>query len=192
MKTRQTLIQKVKNKHDEHSWAEFAEIYRPYIARVLLNMNINAADCDDLIQKTLLVCWEKLPEFNYQPEKALFRTWLNTIIKNHYLTFVRGSVRHQNKTQKLQDQPQSTTTEPEIDKITEKEWKLFISQKAWENIQNDFNDKAIRSFEMISDGIEVEKIAAELDLSPGSVYVYKKRVLESLYREINKLDREYS
>ena len=191
MKTRQTLIQKVKNQHDENSWKEFADLYSPYLARVLLNLNVSTSDCDDLIQKILLVCWKKLPDFEYDPDRALFRTWLSSIAKNHVMTFFRGESRKQAKSEKIQ-KLSVEITEPEIDRIAEKEWKSFIGNLAWESIQEEFNENALKCFVMVSEGKTADEISEEVGISAGSVYVYKKRVMEKLYKEINKLDRQYS
>ena len=53
--TRQSLLLKIKNQQDEHSWEEFIYFYKPYIVTVIMNLGVDQADVDDLAQKVLLV-----------------------------------------------------------------------------------------------------------------------------------------
>jgi RNA polymerase sigma factor (sigma-70 family) len=187
--TRETLIQRVKTHIDQKSWEEFIHYYKPYLFRVVKNMVDGHHDCEDIVQKALLACWEKLPEYKYNPQKSRFRTWLCAIARNHTLKFFRDSGRYQNKMGNLHALENEPAT-PEVLKNEELEWKLYISNLAWENIKNDFEGKALDCFMMVSEGIPTDNIAQKLNISPGSVYVLKKRVTERLYREINRLDRD--
>ncbi len=78
----------------------------------------------------------------------------------------------------------------ELSKQENREWKLYISNLAWNNIKADFEGKALECFMLMSDGLSANSVAEKLNISPGSVYVLKKRVTEKLYREINRLDRD--
>ena len=48
----------------------------------------------------------------------------------------------------------------------------------------------VRNFESLSKGKDVTEIAQDYDISESSVYVYKKRVLNTLQKEILKLERD--
>ena len=189
--TRKTLLQRVKNRKDEKSWEEFVQFYKPYIYRVVSNMLKGHHDCEDVVQRTLVTCWDKLPEYEYNPDKSRFRTWICSIARNYTLKFFRDSGRYQNKLDNFQEL-ENGLSEPEVNKIAEKEWKLYISNLAWTNIEKEFEGNALDCFMMMSDGLSASLVAEKLGLTVGSVYVLKKRVTEKLYREINRLDRELS
>ena len=57
--TRDTLLRKLKNRHDETAWQEFADLYLRYIRSVLYNMQIFPDSIDDITQTVLLRAWEK-------------------------------------------------------------------------------------------------------------------------------------
>jgi len=54
--------------------------YNQRLYRVARGMNINDADCDDLIQQTFINAYEKIASFRGE---AKFSTWLTRILINH-------------------------------------------------------------------------------------------------------------
>lgn len=188
--TRKTLLMRVKNRKDQQSWDEFVHYYKPYIYRVIKNAITSHHDCEDLVQKTLVTCWEKLPEYEYDPQRSKFRTWICTIARNYVMKFYRDTGRYSDKIDNFGGEVGDQLSEPEIEKIAEKEWQLYISNLAWKNISNDFDGNALECFMMMSEGLSAAAVSEKLGITVGSVYVLKKRVTEKLYREINRLDRD--
>ena len=84
--TQQTLIQRAQNQDDHQAWDDFVSYYESFIKMVLRKAKISLNDEDDLVQKVLLRIWKGLP--NYAKEKARFRTWLSTIIRNTVITHI--------------------------------------------------------------------------------------------------------
>ena len=192
--TRQTLIMKIRDQHDENSWEDFVYYYRNYIYVVIANMNVSHHDAEDLVQRVLLKVWEALPQFKFDPQKGKFRSWLCTIIRNTVITFIRKKSRNSAKIEKMKESGGDTKdafmSAPEIDAIAENEWKIHISNLAWENIKDDFSEKTLQCFIQSTDGKKTALIAQELGIEENSVYVYKKRVQDKLIREIKRLDDE--
>ena len=79
-------------------------------------------------------------------------------------------------------------SEPEIEKIAEEEWMLYISQLAWETISKDFKETLLQAFLRSSEDEEVSSIAQDLGISESSVYVYKQRVQKALMKEVLRLE----
>ena len=59
--TRQTLLQRVQDHSDENSWSEFVSYYQDYIYLICRRMKVSHHDAEELVQKTLLKLWQKLP-----------------------------------------------------------------------------------------------------------------------------------
>ena len=71
--TRQTLLLKIRDQYNEEAWEEFIAFYRPYVYRVVQNLEqIQVVDREDIIQEVLLIAWKKLPDFEYQTQKGRF------------------------------------------------------------------------------------------------------------------------
>jgi RNA polymerase sigma factor (sigma-70 family) len=192
--TRETLLLKLKNRHDEEAWVDFINTYKRYIKAVLRNMNLNSADIDDISQSVLLQAWKKLPDFEYEPGKGRFRSWLARVTANTALNFIRQEGRlkktlNSEKSYKLDDYTEIDLT-PEIELISKREWQDFIAEKAWENISADLSEKVRLCFEGLLKGRTVGDIAQDVGINENTVYVYKKRVQNKMCAEVVRLERE--
>lgn len=189
--TRQTLLIKIRDQYDDSAWEEFISFYRPYVYRVVQNLqNINSIDRDDIIQEVMLIAWKKLPEFTYCPEKGRFRSWLSTVAQ-------RAAYAHWKKKQKgeffdgaVKAEELEKGMSPEIEKLCQEEWEQHIADTAWANISDKFEPQILEAFQKLASGEKGDAVAQELGLSQNSVYVYKKRVMAALQKEIAYLDDE--
>lgn len=189
--TRQTLLLKIRNQHDDAAWQDFIQFYRPYIYRVVQNLkNINVNDREDIIQEVMLIAWKKLPDFDYNPSKGRFRSWLCTVAQRTAYAFWNK----RNKGEFFEEAENSDQLQhginPEIEKISQNEWEKHIADLAWESIASKFDPNVLEAFKRLASGEKGEVVANELKLSQNSVYVYKKRVLAALQKEITYLDDE--
>lgn len=185
--TRQTLIERLRTKSDEESWQTFAETYQRYIYVVIRRMNIDHSEAEDLVQDVLLKVWNKLESFNYEPNKAKFRTWLSRVIKNHVFNYVESRRSYSNKLEKAGQEPQKFYTEDEIDAVMQKEWENYITNLALERIKNQFTGNAIKVFEMSLSGVPVGDIAEKLDIKENTAYRLKNRVKCKIIEEIEQI-----
>ena len=78
--TRHTLLQRAIDQNDETAWKEFVSYYQDFIVMVLSKMAVLPDYKDDLTQEILIKLWKNLESYNR--ERAQFRTWLSTIIRN--------------------------------------------------------------------------------------------------------------
>jgi RNA polymerase sigma factor (sigma-70 family) len=192
--TRQTLLERIRDKHDESSWEDFVYYYRQYIYVVIRSMNLNHHDAEEIVQLVLLKVWDKLPDFQYDAEKGRFRGWLCRVTGNIVKNYLRSRKSQVNRVEKFQQQSDDAYLEsvslPEIEKIASREWENYIANMAWRNIESSFTENVRECFLLMTDGALVQDIAAKFEISESSVYVYKKRVQDKLFSEINRLERE--
>ena len=87
-RTRVTLLQKLKDSHDDVAWADFAYYYRNYIYNIARRVGLGHDDSNEIVQLVLLKSWNKLGEFNYDSGKGRFRGWLcrvtGNVIRNYF------------------------------------------------------------------------------------------------------------
>ncbi|MDD7985111.1 sigma-70 family RNA polymerase sigma factor [Lentisphaera marina] len=185
--TRQTLLQKIKDVYSEDSWNEFVEIYRPYIYHVIKTFGVKAHEIEDHVQTTLIVCWQKLPEFQYEPDKGRFRYWLSRIAK---YTVSNHSRKYRRRAELDQEIEIPTSLSPEIEEISDREWKMFISKMAWDNIKDDLTENSRLSFSALMEGESVESISERLSMPKNTISVNKKRIAPKMIKEIQRLQRE--
>ncbi|MCM8536038.1 MAG: RNA polymerase sigma factor [Lentisphaeraceae bacterium] len=196
LNTRETLLQKIKNSQDDQSWEEFTDYYQGYIYAVVLSMNINYHDTQDLVQSVLLKAWKNLPDFEYDPGKGRFRGWLTTVTKNTVKRFLHKKSRQlensdDSKKEEL-EQYISGVSLPDIESIAQKEWEVYLSKMAWENIKDDLAENVRDTFLDFMSGTAVRDIAKKFGFPENTIHVYKNRVQKRLFKEILRLEAELS
>lgn len=187
--TRKTLLMRAKNRNDQDAWEEFVEVYRRFIYHVLNRMNVNENDFDDMVQEVLLRLWEKLG--TYDPEKARFRSWLSFVIRNIVINSIRKKSLHVEKMEQLTDQLSSKSSQTEVEKMIEREWKLHVSNMAMTAIKELFSGKAVQVFELSLQGLDNAQISVKLGIGQNSVKVLKSRVKSRYMAEVQRLITEF-
>ena len=192
-KTRQTLIQRVRDDQTDRSWEEFVRIYQSYIHAVIFNMNISRDDADDIVQQVMIKVWQSVGKMEHDSSKR-FRSWLSTVTTNCVRDFIRKRKADMARLEvAAQDETLSYLNSirlPEIDEIIEQRWGFHIFNLALERIGELFQGRAVEIFLLSLEGLPVEEIAAKMDLKENSVYRQKNRVKERLAQEIKQLREE--
>ncbi|MGJ8643804.1 MAG: RNA polymerase sigma factor [Luteolibacter sp.] len=186
--TRFTLIQRVKDPLNEDAWQSFSDAYGGYILAVLQKVSIGQDEAADLRQEILLKLWKRLPEFDYEPDKGKFRTWLYQIIKNTAFTHMSARESQQRRDE-LYVQENGADSDV-LDQLMRDEWKAFICQKALENLRGIFVDQSVEIFEKTLEGSSVEDLAVSYGLKENTIYRIKNRVKERLIVEVRRLRHE--
>jgi RNA polymerase sigma factor (sigma-70 family) len=188
--TRQTLLQRACDPSNEDAWEEFVDFYQKFIIFFLLKMNIPRRDSEDITQQVLLRLWKNISK--YDRERAKFRTWLVTIIRNTAYSHMTS----QSKSNYLSlDSSEwvlliSDDKQKELEEHYEKEWRTHLTQVALDNISKNFRGQAIEVFKLSLEGKETDEVAAGLNIKPQSVRNLKNRVKLALIKEVERLRSE--
>lgn len=193
--TNATLLQRVKNTYDESSWEEFNEYYRPYIYMIAKGLNIRHHDAQEITQMIMVKIWEKIPEFNYDPDKGYFRGWLRTVTVNKVRNYIAKKAYNHESIDALEESDDGESfnkkySVSELEAVADREWENYICDLAWERVKDSFNDKVQSVYIELTKGTECETIAEIIGIKVNTVYVYRKRIQEKLYKEIRRLNRE--
>ena len=186
-KTRQTLISKVTDQHDEEAWAEFVSYYQDYLLRVLRRYKLTEEEIHDSVQNSLVKIWKELPDFTYDPSKGKFRSWIAQIAINDMRTIVRKEVKTREAIANNRD---ILAHDNDLSNELEQEWKIFVAQRAWENINPYISDAMKECFDLHLQGQSSVQISEKLKISESTARVYKKRVGYKLKYEIARLEKE--
>ena len=187
--TRQTLIQRACDPGNELAWAEFDKTYRRFIAFVLGRLGVNRDDIDDLTQKIFSTLMQSLS--SYDRDKATFRTWLSAVIRNTAFAHFKKQKREQKQMARIESESALQLKDAnDVDALIKAEWGVYVANLAMQRVRSQFQGKAIDVFELGLDGVPVEEIAKQTNLSTASVYTLRKRVKKRLYLEIRSLIQE--
>ena len=193
-KTRRTLLARAMNQDDQKAWDEFVIVYKRFIYYIFNKFNsIPARDMDDLVQDALVKIWQKLPV--YDPEKGKFRAWLSVMLRNMALNYIRSLNNKQSKEVSIENEngatmPLPDISESEIDEMIENDWKLYITDLAFEKMENLFSANSIQILTLSLQGMSNQEISKKLDLKVDSVKVLKHRIRGRFMQEVQHLVEE--
>lgn len=83
------LLMRVRDTTDRSAWEEFASTYRPAIYRFARHRGLQEADAEDLAQNVLAAVADRIGEWEPDPERGRFRTWLSRVAMNQTITMFR-------------------------------------------------------------------------------------------------------
>ena len=186
-KTKLTLIERAKAEpEDIETWEEFVKFYEPFISMVLIKHRVNHSTKDDLSQIILLKIWKAIPSYNQ--EKAGFRTWLSTIIRNtiaRHFNKLNATKARENAYHELGNNNESNN----LEEIIEAEWKEHLTKLAFERLKESFSESSIQVFTLSLEGKDSDTIAKELDLSKNSLFVLRSRIKKAFKKEVENIRR---
>ena len=145
--TQKTLLQRIQDSDDIKAWDDFVRYYESFIKMVLRKSNVSLNEEDDLVQKILLRIWKGLPKYEYKREKARFRTWLSTIIRNAIITHINRLKDKGSKHAKYL-KGVDVVSEACIEQIIDQEWLNYVASIAMIKVKEVFSGNAIEVFRL--------------------------------------------
>lgn len=182
-----SLLDRLTHEPQAAAWDQFVELYRPLLTRWLTRYGVQGEDADDLTQETLMVVVRELPRFRRGERSGSLRAWLRTILvhrlhdhwrSRQYRPLATGATDFQAELAELADDASR------MSQIWNREHDELVMQRLLDAVQGRFAAQTWLAFRRhVIDGQPADAVAAELEISPGSVYVAKSRVLNALRRE---------
>jgi len=195
-RTQVDLLRQIGDPRNHRAWADFHRIYAPMIRSFLRRMGLTEADAEDAAQEILLLSQDALRSGKYDPAKGRFRAWLYGVAR------FKALAAHRNR--RRPSRAQAVTAEDGLDllggledhrhdaerRIWDQEWRYALLAEALRHVRTTLGEKVYAVF--VRYGVErrpVEEVAAELHITPSSVYVYKKRALDLIREWIAEYER---
>jgi RNA polymerase sigma-70 factor (ECF subfamily) len=192
--TRPSLLLRLRHYHDAEAWQQFTALYGPLVFGFARKRGLQEADAVDLTQTVLHSIAKALPEFDYDPNKGLFRAWLFTVVRRQLRKFrekqacqPQGSGDTQTYA-RLAEQP---TPDAGEEGVWDQEYRQQLFTRAAELVRGEFADAHWRAFwQTAVEGCSATDVAQALGMSVGAVYTAKSRVLDRIRKAIHKLEEE--
>ena len=188
--TRASLILRLKDRHDNHAWSTFVEIYQPLFKRLCMRANMQPADAHEATQEILLHLSNVVEKWDPDKELGSFRGWLHQVSKNVVVRFLQNKNRRLLITGKsdihqlLNECPDPTVKQTRDFDI---EFRRRVFGWACDQLQNEFRHQTWQAFlqtQVMRN--DIETVAKELGLSVGAVYVARSRVMKRLREIVQK------
>ena len=192
--TRASLLGRIKNWEDAKSWEEFTQTYSRLIRAVALKAGLTDAEAKDVEQETLLCVAKTIHEFESDPERGTFKSWL--------LNLTRWRIADQFRRRGPAAAPASDATStrtstvervpgPEnLDAEWEIEWKRNIMETALARLGRKVKPKHLQIFDLYAmRHWPAGKVALELGVTRVQVYLVNHRLTKLMKREVEYLGR---
>lgn len=189
--TRDSLLVQVRSPENREAWDEFAQLYRPVIYRLARHRGLQDADAQDLAQRVLMAVASAIGRWEKTDETVRFRHWLSRITRNAILNALMrqpddraagGSEIHE----LLQEHPGN---DPESETQIELEYRRELYLRAARIVRSDVEPQTWRAFQVtVVEQRSIDEAAVELNLSIGSIYAARSRIMRRLREAVQAME----
>ena len=202
LKTRQSLLSRLRNLEDQESWRNFFDRYWELLYNVARRSGLGEAEAQDVVQETVIAVAKAMPDFRYDPARGSFKQWLLRItgrrITDHLRRTYRQPQRAEVEIEALDeaDTPLTLISDPAAQQLKtawEEEWERRILAEAVTRVRQAANPKHFQIFDYcVLKEWPASKVAALLGLNAAQVYLAKHRVSQAVKRAARALRDEWS
>lgn len=196
LRTRATLLARVRQWEDVASWQEFDRLYRRLIYGIARRSGLPHAEAEDVTQDVFKCVAETIHQFEPQPGPGKFRGWL--------LRLTRWRIADKFNQRAKGEQPggggggdATTTRTPTIERVPDpadqdaefdREWQRHVLDAASERLSRRVKSRHYQAFDLyVRQRWPVLKVASELRMNPATVYIIGFRLTKQLKVEVARL-----
>lgn len=152
---------------------------------------MDPADCDDLVQETMVELWKLFPRRTYDRSRNRFRDFLFGVVRKVATRKTSDDLRRiTRETETAAGAEQATDSDPAAEALrseAEELWRLVVDGVFAEGR---WSDKAKAVFVRTEHGEDIEKVAAEYGMTPNSVYQLRHRASRRVEAALRRLVRD--
>jgi RNA polymerase sigma-70 factor (ECF subfamily) len=190
-RTRASLLLRLRGDRDEQAWAEFLLLYEPLVLRLMRQRGLQESDARDTTQQVLLRISGAIERYQPDGVDASFRRWLYRVARNVVVTFLTRQSRQPQLLdgQQIVDLFDVTVPESSESNLFDVHYRQQVLAWAAEQVQREFHGQTWQAFLQTSiQGRAIPEVARELNLSAGSVYVARSRVIARLRSKVEEFE----
>jgi RNA polymerase sigma factor (sigma-70 family) len=182
--TRRSLLLRLRGGQDAEAWSEFVSIYEPLVYRLVRKRGFQHADALELTQEVLLAVSRSIDRWDVDPHRGSFRGWLSRVSRNLMVNLLVNQRRHPRGVGDTDFQRLlAEQVDPACEESQEYDLEHRRSQFRWAaaRIRHEFRPATWQAFwKTCVDGLPIRRVADELGMSAGAIYVARSRVMARL------------
>lgn len=187
--TRPTLLIALRDPANDTAWQEFVHLYTPLIFGYCARRTPQEADAADVTQEVLKTVVRAIQQFEYDPQRGTFRSWLFRVTRSKLNNFLAARLR--------EPQPGSESTADALlaEIPTEEEansWDNEFRQRLFDcaaaELRDEFESRTWDAFWRTAvAGEPVAQVAVSLSMSAGAVYIARSRITARFHARVAEL-----
>jgi RNA polymerase sigma-70 factor, ECF subfamily len=194
--TQASLIARIASAEDAQAWDEFLRLYQPVVYRLACRQGCQHADAEELVQEVMLAIARNVENWDPDPSRGRFRHWLFRIARNQIINHLS---RRKNRTWRT-GQPETQALLEQVadpvgalSSLLEIEYRRSLFQHAARLVQTVVKPRTWNAFWLSAvENVPMQDVAQRLEMSVGSVYIARTRVVARLREEVRRIEREES
>ena len=195
--TRDSLLSRLKNREDQESWQDFFHTYWKLVYGVAIKAGLTDQEAQEAVQETIITVARRIPEFKYNPAACSFKTWLLNLTRWRITDQLRKRKPDHFAFHRSADDTSRTATveripDPaglDLDAVWEEEWRDHLLEAAISRVKRRVSPEQYQIFDLcFFKQWPIKKIASELGVSRGRVYLARHRIAALLKQEIKTLE----
>lgn len=198
VRTRASLLARLRNAEDQPSWKEFFDTYWGLIYRFALRRGLSDDEAVEVCQETVITVARKIADFRYDPEKGRFSSWLFAIASIRVLKSrekrlgqamrIVSDSNQDRAGDRLDEYPDPASLE--TDSIWEEEWKRNALSVATARARLRVNPEDYQRYDyVVTQGHTPEETATHLGCKLNTVYSARHRVVAAIKEELERLEK---
>ena len=195
--TRRSLVDRLENWDDRKHWQEFFDAYWKLIYSAARKSGLTDAEAQEVVQETVITVAKKIGKLRYDPAAGSFKGWLLHITRWRIADQFRKRQPGQSQRNRSADNRSTATIERvpdanavDLDALWEKEWQTNLLATAMNRVKKKVDPKQFQIFDCyVRKDWPAQKVAAELSVSVGQVYLARHRVAAVLKKEVRALEK---
>jgi RNA polymerase sigma factor (sigma-70 family) len=195
--TRRSLVDRLANWDDRKRWQEFFDTYWKLIYSAARKSGLTDAEAQEVVQETIITVAKKIDKLRYDPAVGSFKGWLLHITRWRIADQFRKRQPGREKQPRVSGDRLTATIERiadsnvvDLDALWEREWQENLLAAALTRVKKKVEPKQFQIFDCyVRKDWPAQKVATELNVSVGQVYLARHRVSAVLKKEIKSLEK---
>jgi RNA polymerase sigma-70 factor, ECF subfamily len=189
--TRPSLIVRLQGQRNELAWTEFVSAYEPFLQSLIRRQGVPDRHVPDVAQQVLAAIARSVASWRDDGNPASFRRWVSRVARNVVIKFMtreRRQIGGQGGTDLLElldNVPDASDWEGE------QAYKYELILWTAEKVRGEFRETSWKAFwATLIEGRSVTDVAAELGVTPGSIYMSRSRIMARIQAKVREVITE--
>jgi RNA polymerase sigma factor (sigma-70 family) len=196
--TRRSLVDRLANWDDQRRWQEFFDTYWKLIYSAARQSGLTDGEAQEVVQETVITVAKKIDKLKYDPAIGSFKGWLLQITRWRIADQFRKRRPGDSKRPASFDDRATATIDRvadsnvvDLDELWEKEWQENLFEAAITRVKKKVDPKQFQIFDCyVRKEWPAQKVADQLRVNVGQVYLARHRVSALLKKEVKALEKK--
>ena len=198
--TRRSLVDRLENWDDRKRWQEFFDTYWKLIYSAARKSGLTETEAQEVVQETIITVAKNVGKLRYDPAIGSFKGWLLNITRWRIADQFRKRLPVNKSRPPRSDDRLTATVERvadpqalDLERLWEKEWQENLFETAITRLKKKVDPKQFQIFDCyVRKEWPAQKVAEQLKVSVGQVYLARHRISALLKKEIKALEKSGS